>query len=83
MELADQKGELSCSTTQSQQEEESTGKNHQLQVPTGKDVQGISYKKSTSPATQPETTSTLNSHFSPMDFDSKQPLPTSTFFSIK
>ena len=82
MELGGQKGELSCSTTQSQQEEESTGKN-QLQVPTGKDVQGISYKKSTSPATRPETSSTLNSHFSPMDCDSKQPLPTTTFFSIK
>ena len=37
----------------------------------------------TTPATQTETTPTLNSHFSPVDFGSEQPLPTSTFFSRK
>nr|XP_033713446.1 centrosomal protein of 44 kDa isoform X2 [Tursiops truncatus] len=34
-------------------EESSTGKNHASQVPTGKDVHGVSYKKLTTPATQP------------------------------
>ena len=33
-------------------EESSTGKNHQLQAPAGKDVHCMSYKKLTTPATQ-------------------------------
>ena len=54
MELGGQKEELSRPDTRLQLQEESwTGKNHQLQVPTGKDVHCVSYEKSTTPATQP------------------------------
>lgn len=60
----------------------STGKNHQLHAPTGKDILCISYKKYTSLATQPLVIA-LNSSFSPLDFCLKQPNTTSSFFFIK
>ena len=54
MESGGQKEELSCPATRLQLQEESwIGKNHELLVPTEKDVHCFSYKKSTTPATQP------------------------------
>lgn len=59
-------------------------KNHQLQATTGKVVHCIYYKKwIPQQLNQWEAFISLNSHFSPKNFPSEQPLPTSSFFSIK
>ena len=60
-------------------------KNDQLLALPGKDIHWIFPKKSNTPATHSpmKTIITLNFCFSPMDFHSKQLLPTSFFFCIK
>ena len=70
VESGHQKGELSAvpldvdyrknCQLQTLTKESSTGKNHQLQAPTGKDVHCISYKKLTTPAAQP-----MRNHYHP------------------
>lgn len=90
--LEDRDGKGSCTLyvnyrkkcqLQTPTEESSTREDHQFQAPKGKDGHCISYKKSTTLATQPiRTIITLNSRFSPVDFSSKHPLPVSSF-SIK
>lgn len=66
-------------------EEPSLGKNNQLQSPTGKDGQCISYKKSTTPATQPVSNHhhPVNSCSSLRDLLPEQSHPASSSSSLK
>lgn len=89
-ELRGQKGELSGNTTWCQLQEELSitdpnwgvihRKESSVTHPTGKDAHGLpTGNLLPQQLSQWETVITLNSHFSPMAFCSKQPLPTCFF----